>query len=212
MSWLPCRDVWVTSLNCLHWLRSRVSSSIRRSCRYIYIYIYYWICFDADHFTTQSFPSTIWPLHQSREGIDTVLARRLNCGNQLCFFEVVHMPGFTMVVLVQLSPKLGSAERGLLKCGCAWNGLPRGVCACVFTFRPVSARLKRSKILWMQEYKRVFVPHMVGGWWLWEITVFKNSYFLNFLNSTDDSLAKQRLYTSHIISKIMTAYVLMYFS
>lgn len=35
------------------------------------------------------------------------------------FFEVVPMPDFAMVLLMQLTPKLGLAGRGLLKCGFA---------------------------------------------------------------------------------------------
>lgn len=35
------------------------------------------------------------------------------------FFEVVPMPGFDMVLLMLLAPKLGLAGRGLLKCGFA---------------------------------------------------------------------------------------------
>lgn len=55
-----------------------------------------------------------------REGIDwlEIVVVVTSCV-QFVFFEVVPMSGFVMVLLMQLTPKLALADRGLLKCGFA---------------------------------------------------------------------------------------------
>lgn len=142
-SWLPRRTVWVTSLNCLHWFRSKVSSSIRRSWRKQrgnvreHIYMDWLVYSMTDQHATRASLGRHMAFTSKRSigrGLTQawleILAVVTSCV-QLVFFEAVPMSGFVMVRLMQLPPKLGLADQGLLKCSFAWNGSPWGVCTCV---------------------------------------------------------------------------------
>lgn len=186
--WIACTDSGAEwALQCVgprvnrEETQLRCLSKVRKHTYGLPAPLYYWPIHHTNvSFYHMAFTSKLWRGRGLTQASLEILVVVTSC----VFFEVVPMPGFVMVLLMQLTPKLGLADRGLLKCGFAWNGPPWGVCTCVsFGSVPhVGSRLWVFKVReclggWIQ---KPLCTINGGGRCLWEMTTSKNSYLLTF--------------------------------